>query len=66
MLGELEAERSPMAFEVLFFLLIDGYSIDVEWFRPGKAAAMLAVFCCLGCCCLCLTRRFEMFDRTKL
>eukprot|EP00439_Symbiodinium_sp_Y106_P085092 s420_g27.t1 len=21
---------------VLFFLLIDGYSIDIEWFRPGK------------------------------
>ena len=23
-------------FKVLFFLLIDGYSIDIEWFRPGK------------------------------
>lgn len=22
--------------KVLFFLLIDGYSIDIEWFRPGK------------------------------
>ena len=27
----------PGSFLVLFFLLIDGYSIDVEWFRPGKA-----------------------------
>ncbi|CAK9028033.1 Polycystin-2 (Polycystic kidney disease 2 protein homolog) [Durusdinium trenchii] len=26
----------PGSFLVLFFLLIDGYSIDIEWFRPGK------------------------------
>ena len=26
---------------MLFFLLIDGYSIDVEWFRPGKAGPRL-------------------------
>ncbi|CAE7750749.1 pkd2 [Symbiodinium necroappetens] len=34
----------PGSFLVLFFLLIDGYSIDVEWFRPGKDQVVTLIF----------------------
>lgn len=34
----------PGSFLVLFFLLIDGYSIDIEWFRPGKDQLVTLIF----------------------
>ncbi|CAJ1344739.1 unnamed protein product [Effrenium voratum] len=34
----------PGSFLVLFFLLIDGYSIDIEWFRPGKDQLTTMIF----------------------
>jgi len=34
------------SFLVLFFLLIDGYTVDERWFEPGKEMLMPVVFFC--------------------
>lgn len=36
LLWQFDSVDSLFFCKVLFFLLIDGYSIDIEWFRPGK------------------------------